>query len=142
MAGPAQTIIPHLVVGDASAALAFYVKALGATETMRMPSDDGKRILHSQIEFNGALIFIRDDFPEYRAEHGDQGVLPPSLLGGTSVTMHVDVPNCDEAIDRMAAAGAKILMPPGDMFWGARYGMVMDPFGHAWSFAHPLPPKA
>jgi len=141
MADRAQGIIPHLVVNDAAAALEFYKKALGASETMRLPAEDGKRLLHSEIVVNGAKIFVRDDFAECRASHGEDTVLPPNAIGGTSVTLHLDVANCDEAVTRAAAAGAKVTMPPWDAFWGARYAQVVDPFGHAWSFAHPLSQK-
>jgi uncharacterized glyoxalase superfamily protein PhnB len=62
----------------------------------------------------------------------------PNALGGTPVTLHLEVADCDEAVKRAVAAGAKVTMPPMDAFWGARYAQVVDPFGHAWSFAHPL----
>ncbi|MEA1650800.1 VOC family protein [Nitrospirillum sp. BR 11164] len=132
-----QGVIPHLVVGDAKAALAFYAQALGAEEVFRMPAQDGDRLLHAEIRMNGARLFLRDDFPEYRAEHGGTSA-PPALLRGTSVVMHLEVPNCDAAMDRAVAAGAAVTMPAIDAFWGARYGQVADPFGHLWSFAHPL----
>lgn len=104
-----------------------------------MPADDGKRLLHSEITFNGARVFVTDDFPEHRGMHGEQKWLTPQELGGTSVTVHVEVGNCDDAVKRMADAGATVTVPPFDAFWGARYGKVVDPFGHAWSFAHALP---
>ena len=62
-----QIVTPHLVVRDANAALEFYKKALGATETVRMPAEDGKRLMHSEIQVNGARIFVMDDFPEHAA---------------------------------------------------------------------------
>jgi PhnB protein len=142
MSEQAQGVIPHLVVEDCAAALEFYKQALGATEAMRVPAEDGKRLLHSEIQVNGARVFVRDDFPEYREQCGSKGVLPPKVAGGTSVTMHLEVENCDAAVERAAAAGATVTMPPEDAFWGARYAQVVDPFGHAWSFAHPLPQKA
>lgn len=132
-----QGIIPHLVVGDAKAALAFYTQALGAEEVFRMPAEDGDRLLHAEIRVNGARLFLRDDFPEYRAEHGGTSA-PPDLLKGTSAVLHLEVPNCDAAMERAVAAGATVTMPAMDAFWGARYGQVADPFGHLWSFAHPL----
>ena len=142
MAEATQVVFPHLVVSDAAAALEFYKKALGATETMRMPAQDGKRLMHSEITVNGGRIFVMDDFPEHRADHQHGGnVQPPNLLGGTPVTIHLEVPNCDEAVKRAEAAGAKVTLPPWDAFWGARYAQIVDPFGHAWSFAHPLPEK-
>jgi PhnB protein len=137
MADRPQPVTPHLVVHDANAALDYYKKALGAREVMRMPAEDGKRLMHSEIEVNGARIFVRDEFPE----HSGGKRQAPKDLGGTTVTMHLEVANCDAAVDRAVAAGATVVMPPMDAFWGARYAMVLDPFGHSWSFAHPLPSK-
>ncbi|MFC0242260.1 VOC family protein [Rhodopseudomonas telluris] len=134
-----QPITPHLVVRDATAALDFYKQALGATEVVRMPAEDGKRLMHAEIHALGARIFIVDRFPEYRSHHGDEAVLPPSELNGTAVTMHLEVPDCDAAVARAQEAGATVTMPPWDAFWGARYARVIDPFGHSWSFAHALP---
>ena len=143
MTDTAQVIFPHLVVSDAAAALDFYKKALGATELMRMPAEDKKRLMHSEISVNGARIFVMDDFPEYRESHQQGGNWqPPTKLGGTTVTIHLEVKNCDEAVKRARDAGAKVVMEPWDAFWGARYAQIVDPFGHAWSFAHPLPAKA
>ena len=137
----AKGIIPHLVVDDAAAAIEFYKQALGATELMRIPAEDGKRLMHAGLTINGTPLYLRDDFPEFSAQCDGQKVAPPRRLGGTSVTMHLDVADCDEAVERATAAGATLLMEPGDAFWGDRYGMVVDPFGHTWSFAHPLPGK-
>ncbi len=135
-----QTVTPHLVVDNASAALEFYKKGLGATETFRMPYEDGKRLMHSEISVLGARIFVVDAFPEFRGpEHGGDHYRTPTELKGTSVTIHLEVPNCDEAVQRMADAGGTVTQPPWDAFWGARYGRVRDPFGHEWSFAHPKP---
>ena len=92
-----QIVTPHLVVRDANAALEFYKKALGAIETVRMPAEDGKRLMHSEIQVNGARIFVMDDFPEHRGSHGVDAVFPPDQIKGTSVTMHLEVENCDAA---------------------------------------------
>ncbi|MFZ5790190.1 MAG: VOC family protein [Pseudomonadota bacterium] len=142
MADQAQGVIPHLVVNDAAAALEFYKKGLGATEVMRLPAQDGKRLMHAEIAVNGARMFVRDHFPEHcpaAAGGREAGKLaPPAALGGTAVTLHLEVADCDEAVRRIVAAGATVTMAPMDAFWGARYGQVVDPFGHAWSFAHPL----
>lgn len=139
MADQAQGVIPHLVIDGAAAALEFYKEALGAAERMRMPAQDGERIMHAEIEVNGATIMVMDDFPEYRASHGMNHKLPPRISGATSVTLHLEVENCDAAVKRAEAAGATVVMPPEDAFWGARYAQIVDPFGHSWSFAHPLP---
>jgi len=93
-----QIVTPHLVVNDANAAIEFYKKALGATEALRMPAQDGKRLMHSEIHVNGARIFVMDDFPEHRCPHGMvDAVFPPDQIKGTSVTMHLEVENCDAA---------------------------------------------
>jgi PhnB protein len=142
---PAQGIIPHIVVDNANAAIAFYTKALGAREQFRMKEEKGDRLMHAELEINGARLFLRDDFPEAcpDASAGGKpvGRQTPTALGGTSVTLHLDVPNCDAAVDRAVTAGARVVMKPWDAFWGARYAMVVDPYGHNWSFAHPLPAK-
>lgn len=97
---------------------------------MRMPSPDG-RIMHAQITIGGRYIYLSDDFPEYC---GGQSRSPKSL-GATPVTIHQYVEDCDAAIQRAADAGATVTMPAADMFWGDRFGVVTDPFGHAWSLA-------
>src|SRR5512138_1838041 len=133
-------VIPHLVVDDAAAALAFYKKALGAEEVMRLPAEDGKRLLHSEITVGDARIFVRDAFPEHCPQAGEGGGTDgsPKVYGGTAVTLHLRVENCDAAVERAAGAGAMVAMPPADQFWGDRYALVVDPFGHHWSFAHAL----
>jgi PhnB protein len=141
MAEPVQIVTPHLVVSDANAAIEFYKKALGATETMRMPAEDGKRLMHSEIRIGGARIFVMDDFPEHRGSHGVDAVFPPDQIKGTSVTMHLEVENCDAAVRRAKDAGATVTLEPWDSFWGDRYARILDPFGHSWSFAHRLPAK-
>ena len=141
MADPVQIVTPHLVVNNANAAIDFYKQALGATEVIRMPAQDGKRLMHSEINVAGARIFVMDDFPEHRGQHGVDAVFPPDQIKGTSVTMHLEVDNCDAAIKRAKDAGATVTLEPWDSFWGARYARIMDPFGHSWSFAHALPAK-
>ncbi len=133
-----QGVIPHLVVDNAAAAVEFYKKALGASEVMRMPAEDGKRLMHAELNVNGARVFVRDHFPEFCSGKDTSGQVPPRELAGTTVALHLEVPNADAAIKRASDAGARVSMPPEDTFWGARYGQVVDPFGHAWSFAHPL----
>lgn len=139
MADRDHGVIPHLVVSDGIAAIEFYKAALGATEMARVPAEDGKRLLHATLEIDGVKLYLRDDFPEHSAGHDGGRVAAPTALGGTSITLHLDVANCDAAVDRAASAGATVTMAPQDMFWGVRYAQIIDPFGHAWSFAHPLP---
>ena len=140
MADPVQTVTPHLVVNDANAAIEFYKKALGATEALRMRAKDG-RLMHAELTLNGMRFFLNDDFPEHRSTYIADAVFPPDQIKGTSVTLHLEVDNCDAAVKRASDAGATVTMPPWDAFWGARYGRIIDPFGHSWSFAHALPAK-
>jgi len=133
-----QGVTAHLVVSDGAAAIEFYKKALGAVETFRLPGESGK-IMHAALMINGTQVFVRDDFPEYRKAQDDNTMLPPNVAGSASAAFHMDVANCDEAFNKAVAAGAKVNMPPADAFWGDRYGAIIDPFGHVWSFAHPLP---
>jgi uncharacterized glyoxalase superfamily protein PhnB len=122
--------IPHLVINGCAAALEFYAKAFGAEEAMRMPSPDG-RIMHAEMIIGGKFVYLADDFPEYCGGKARSA----TALGGSPVTIHRYVENVDAAIARATEAGAIALMPPTDMFWGDRYGMVVDPYGHCWSFA-------
>jgi PhnB protein len=126
-------MIPHLVVNDAAKAIEFYKAAFGATEVMRMPAPDG-RLMHAELKIGENRFFLCDDFPEYCGGKSSTA----KSLGGTPITIHQYVPNCDEALDKAAQAGGHINMGASDMFWGDRYGQVTDPFGLVWSFAHPL----
>jgi len=126
-----EGMIPHLVCDGCAAAIEFYKKAFGAKEAGRMPAPDGQRIIHAEIIIDNRPLFLNDDFPEYSAGKSQS----PKGLGGTPVTVHRYVEDCDAAIDRAREAGATVKMPAMDMFWGDRYGVVVDPFGHQWAFA-------
>ncbi|MGP1310474.1 MAG: VOC family protein [Phycisphaerales bacterium] len=123
--------VPHLVVDDAAKALEWYAKAFGAEETCRMPAPDGKRLMHAEMKIGDHTFFLCDDFPEYCEGQSRSA----KALGGSSVTIHQYVEDCDAAVARAEKAGAEVKMPPTDMFWGDRYGGVHDPFGHSWTFA-------
>ena len=124
-------LVPHLVVNGAIKAIEFYKKAFGAEEVSRAPAPDGKRLMHAEIRIGGRPVFLVDDFPEYCG--GKSGTA--TSLGGTPVTIHRYVESCDAAIKQAAQAGATVKMPAADMFWGDRYGVVVDPYGHQWSLA-------
>jgi uncharacterized glyoxalase superfamily protein PhnB len=126
-----ENLIPHLVCSPCAEAIAFYKKAFGAEEIQRVPAPDGQRIMHASIRIGKSFVFLVDDFPEFC---GGKSSTPLSLKG-TPVSMHLYVENCDTAIQRALDAGAKVEMPAADMFWGDRYGVVTDPFGHKWAFA-------
>jgi PhnB protein len=126
-----ENLIPHLVCSPCSEAIEFYKKALGAKEEVRMPGPDGRRIMHAAIRIGTSYVFLVDDFPEFCGGKSETA----KALGGTPVSLHLYVPDTDAAIKRATDAGATVLMPAQDMFWGDRYGVVVDPYGHKWSFA-------
>lgn len=129
----ACSLIPHLVVNGAAKAIDYYKAAFDATELYRMPEPGGgDRLLHASLTILGHDLMLADDFPEYCGGHSK------APNGPSAVTLHLNVENCDAAIAKAAAAGGEVTMPPDDMFWGDRYGQVRDPFGHTWSFSHPL----
>ena len=123
------TITPYLTVRDAQAAIDFYVMAFGAKEVARLPSPDGQKLMHAELQIGDAKIMLADAFPEMDGSH------PPSPLSGSPVTVHMYVPDTDATVERAAAAGAKVTMPPANMFWGDRFAKLSDPFGHSWSIA-------
>jgi uncharacterized glyoxalase superfamily protein PhnB len=124
-----HTITPHLVIKNLAKAIEFYKKAFGAEELYRMPTPDG-RLMHACMQFGDSRVFFADEFPEHKRHYGS-----PETIGGKHMTMHMYVPNTDEAFKRAIEAGAKEEMPPADMFWGDRYARVIDPFGQPWSLA-------
>lgn len=122
-----QTVIPHLVCHGAAEAIAFYEKAFGAEEIMKLPGPDG-RLWHAAVQIGDAKVMLVDEMPEW-------GSLGPKALKGTPVTIHLQVADADAFAARAVAAGAKVIMPVEDAFWGDRYGVLEDPFGHRWSVA-------
>jgi PhnB protein len=125
-----ENLIPHLVCDRCSEAIEFYKKAFGAEEIHRLPAPDGRKIMHAAIRIGQSFVFLADDFPEFC----DGKSQTPTALKGTPVSIHRYVENCDAAIKRAQEAGATVLMPARDMFWGDRYGAVIDPYGHRWTF--------
>ena len=132
-----HTITPQLVVKGVAEAIDWYTKALGANELLRNLAQDGKSIMHSELLLGDSRFFVVDEFPGSMAS--------PASLGGTSITLHLYVQDVDVLFGRAVAAGATVLMPVADQFWGDRYGILKDPFGHRWSIAsriEDLSPKA
>lgn len=126
-------IAPHLVVDDAAAAIDFYVKAFGATEYGRVPGPDG-RLVHAALDINGSMVMLNDDFPEMCAGKS----MTPKSLGGSPVTVHLQVTDVDSWFQRAVDAGATVVMAVEEQFWGDRYGVLSDPFGHQWSLGQPV----
>ena len=123
------SITPHLVCRGAAAAIEFYKKAFGATEEMRMPVPDGSgKLMHAMLRIGGSPVMLVDEFPDWNS-------VGPQDLKNSPVTLHYYVEDIDSAYARAVDAGAKAVMPPQDMFWGDRYGVLRDPYGHSWSLA-------
>jgi len=122
-----HTVTPYLAVDDASTAIEFYKRAFGATERMRMSAPDGK-IGHAEIEIGDSMVMLSDPFPQATTR-------PPKELGGTTSGVFLYVEDVDAAFQRAIDAGATVAMAPADMFWGDRFGSLIDPFGHNWSLA-------
>jgi PhnB protein len=122
-----HTVTPHLVCAGAAEAIEFYKKAFNATERMRMPGPGGK-LMHAMIQIGDSQVMLVDEFPEW-------GSLGPKALKGSPVTIHLAVENVDEFAERAVKAGATVKHPVADAFWGDRYGVLEDPFGHLWSVA-------
>ena len=125
---PAATMLtPHLVCRDASAAIQFYKRAFGAEEMRVIRAPDGN-VLHAALLVGGAMFFLSEEVPAF-------GSKSPQALGGTPVTLHLHVKDCDAVFDRAVRAGCAVRMPLADMFWGDRYGVLVDAYGHTWSIA-------
>ncbi|MNC85805.1 hypothetical protein D3C83_14190 [compost metagenome] len=122
-----HSVTPHLICAGAANAIEFYKKAFNAVEEARLPGPQG-RIMHAQIRIEGSAVMLVDEMPEW-------GAFGPKSLKGSPVTIHLYVENADAVFARAVGAGAKVIMPLADMFWGDRYGKLEDPFGHHWSVA-------
>ncbi len=126
--------IPHVIVSDGLAALEFYKDTFGAELGDKMMAPDGKRLMHGEIVLDGHKLFISDEFAD-----SEGGICKtPGTLGGTSVRIMLMTDDADAVVARAVAGGARVVMPVQDMFWGARYGQIIDPFGHAWGINQQL----
>ncbi len=126
LAARPDNVVPEIFVDDGPRALAFYCDAFGAILRSRMMTPDGKKLVHGEIEIGGHRVFVVDEFL-------DAGTCRcPKTLGGTGVRITLEVADADAVVARATACGAKVTMPVADMFWGARYGKLLDPFGHEW----------
>ena len=123
-AQPKYTATPRLSIRNAAESIEFYKKAFGATELLRLTTPDGK-IGHATLNIGEATIQLADSLPEW----GDP---TPEMLGGTPIRIVLEVPDVDAFAQRAVDAGAKILIPVADQFYGARSGRLQDPFGHVW----------
>lgn len=121
------TVTPHLVVNGAAEAIELYKKAFGAKEKNRMPGPDG-RLMHAEIQIGDARLMLSDEFPGGSSKS-------PKALGGTHSSVMLYVKKVDAVFEQAVKAGFTVTMPVADMFWGDRYGQLVDPFGHSWAIA-------
>jgi PhnB protein len=126
--------VPHVIVSDGVGALKFYSEVFGAEAGDVMMARDGKRVMHGEIVLDGHKLFLSDEFTE--AEGGTCKL--PQTLGGTCVRITIEVDDADAVVERAVSRGATVLMPVADMFWGARYGKIRDPYGHEWGINQQL----
>ncbi len=122
-----HTVTPYLVCRGAANAIEFYKRAFGAKERLRMPGPNGK-VAHAELQIGDSRLMLGDEWPE-------MGAKSPDMLGGSPGGVFLYVKNVDAMADRAIKAGATVVMPVQDMFWGDRYGKLKDPFGHEWSIA-------
>jgi PhnB protein len=122
-----HSLTPHLVCANALQAIDYYKRAFGAVEGGVMLTPDGK-LMHAMIRIGDSALMLME-------ENKDWGALGPNTLGGSPVTIHHYVKDVDAVFAKAVAEGGTAKMPPADMFWGDRYGVLTDPFGHSWSIA-------
>lgn len=123
-------LFAYLRLRRAAEAIEFYKRAFGATEKFRLVEPSG-RIGHAELDFGGHTLMLSDEFPEMH-------IGGPESVGGTSVMLHLHVDDADGVIARAVAAGAEIVRPAQDHFYGERSGTVRDPFGHEWNIGHEI----
>jgi len=119
-----QEVYPYLRVHSTADAIDFYGRAFGATELFRLTEPNG-RIGHAEIKVGAATLMLSDEYPE----HGIRG---PQSLGGTTFSIHLHVDDVDDAFEQAVRAGATVIRPLQNQFYGERSGTVRDPFGHEW----------
>ena len=131
---PRAGVVPFLAIRDGRGrdAVAFYQAAFLAEVTETNPAQDGRRLMQAGLKLNGGWMMLADVFPEMGGPAG----APPS-----AVTLHLPVDDVDAWWARALAAGAEVIYPLADQFWGDRYGQIRDPFGHTWSLASPVRPS-
>jgi PhnB protein len=123
-------VFAYLRLRDAAAAIDFYGRAFGAREKFRL-TEPGGRIGHAELELGGTTIMLSDEYPE-------MGIRGPLSIGGTSFMLHLHVDDADALIRRAVGAGAVLIRPASDQFYGERSGTVRDPFGHEWIIGHEI----
>lgn len=121
------SVTPYLICRHATDAIAYYVRAFGAVETMRLTAPDGT-IGHAELKIGDAMLMLADEMME-------MGFVGPESLGGTSVSLMLYVDDADRVFETAISAGGHVLRPVTDQFYGDRTGTLQDPFGHWWTIA-------
>lgn len=122
-----HSVTPYLIIKDAARAIEFYKQVFGASELMRLTTPAGK-VGHAEIKIGDSPIMLADEFPE-------MNIRSPQMLGGSPVSLMLYVENVDALFPRAIAAGAKVIRPVKDQFYGDRSGTIEDPFGHTWTIS-------
>lgn len=123
-----HAITPHITVRGAAKAIDFYKQAFGGKNEMICYGPDGTSVMHAELEIGGSKLMLGEENPEWQC-------FSPLSKPGDGYVIHLYVDDVDKVHAQAVKAGAKVTMPVTDMFWGDRYGQVMDPFGHKWSIA-------
>jgi len=123
-----NTVSMYLIVKDAKKAIDFYQKAFGAEAGAYMPGPGGQGTMHAEIRIGNSTVMLTDENPQWKKKS-------PSTLGGTPASLHLYVDDADKAFQRAVDAGCTIMAPLMDAFWGDRFGMLLDPYGHQWGIA-------
>lgn len=127
---PIHEVFAYLRLREAARAIEFYEHAFGATEKFRL-TEPGGRIGHAELTLGGTTLMLSDEYPEF-------GIKGPASIGGTSFTIHLHVDDADALIQRAVEAGATLVRPASDQFYGEHSGTVRDPFGHEWNIGHEI----
>lgn len=124
-----NSITPYLVIKGASQAIEYYKKVFGATELFRMDGPKGT-VGHAELQIGDSRIMLADENPNM-----GQGHASPSSIGASPVSLYLYIPDVDRIFERAVSAGAKVIRPVEDQFYGDRSGFLQDPFGHLWGLA-------
>jgi len=122
-----STVVTYISVKGASDAIAYYKKAFGAEELVRMPMPDGK-VGHAELKIGDSILMLADEM-----DHPDAIAKSPRTLGGVTSGLALYVADCDAVFNRAVEAGGKVRRPLTNQFYGDRSGTIEDPFGHCWT---------
>ena len=123
-----RTVTPYLTVRGVEAAIDFYHQAFGAEELSRVYGTDGSSVVHAELKIGNSAILIGEEIPAFV-------ILAPTSLQGSAVAVHLYLPNVSDIWERAMEAGASVIVPLAEVYWGELFGKVLDPFGHVWSLS-------